>query len=342
MSPTIGNTRSTTIIADSSRKRPRDDNRSGNRWDSGGDQSSTLGNASSSIPQPPPPASSSPPVEATRQISEDDAVAALISSAQSHLESRQVPQESRYRSRYDKTDATNEPRPASFHQRQNRRNDYRDDGTENAKRSRRRRWGDEEGDGATSRHAWGARDTNHDDDDDTKKASLEDKQLANFGLSGALAKDSRTGNTYNGIVLKFSEPPEARTPHTKWRLYVFKKRPKTAQTNNDDSSSDLIETLHIAKQSAYLFGRERKVADVLVEHGSLSRQHCVLQYRAVTDKGTGVVRCLPYLMDLGSAHGTFVNGSRLESARYYELRKKDVITLGASSREYVLMTENTT
>lgn len=47
-------------------------------------------------------------------------------------------------------------------------------------------------------------------------------------------------------------------------------------------------------------------------------------------------------MDLDSTNGTFVNGVRLESARYYELRKGDVITLGASTREYVLLTENST
>lgn len=44
----------------------------------------------------------------------------------------------------------------------------------------------------------------------------------NFGLSGALAKDRATGNTQNGVVMKWSEPPEARVPHKRYRLYVFK------------------------------------------------------------------------------------------------------------------------
>ena len=42
-------------------------------------------------------------------------------------------------------------------------------------------------------------------------------------------------------------------------------------------------------------------------------------------------------MDLESGNGTFINGNKLEPARYYELRKKDVITLGFSTREYVLL-----
>ena len=47
-------------------------------------------------------------------------------------------------------------------------------------------------------------------------------------------------------------------------------------------------------------------------------------------------------MDLGSTNGTFINGVRLDSARYYELRRGDVITLGVSTREYVLLTEQST
>ena len=45
----------------------------------------------------------------------------------------------------------------------------------------------------------------------------------------------------------------------------------------------------------------------------------------------------PYLMDLESTNKTFLNGSDVEAARYYELRDKDVLKFGESSREYVLM-----
>ena len=42
-------------------------------------------------------------------------------------------------------------------------------------------------------------------------------------------------------------------------------------------------------------------------------------------------------MDLESTNKTFLNGSEVEGARYYELREKDVIRFGQSVREYVLM-----
>ena len=42
-------------------------------------------------------------------------------------------------------------------------------------------------------------------------------------------------------------------------------------------------------------------------------------------------------MDLNSANHTFLNGEQLDDARYYELRVKDGIKLGLSTREYVLV-----
>jgi smad nuclear-interacting protein 1 len=42
-------------------------------------------------------------------------------------------------------------------------------------------------------------------------------------------------------------------------------------------------------------------------------------------------------MDLETTNGTMLNGTRIEGARYYELRDKDVLKFGASDRDYVLM-----
>ena len=41
-------------------------------------------------------------------------------------------------------------------------------------------------------------------------------------------------------------------------------------------SSDMLE---ISSQSAYLIGRDRIVADIPVDHPSISKQHAVIQYR---------------------------------------------------------------
>lgn len=44
-------------------------------------------------------------------------------------------------------------------------------------------------------------------------------EAPNFERSGLLAAAS---NTVNGVALKYHEPPEARKPKKKWRLYVYK------------------------------------------------------------------------------------------------------------------------
>jgi smad nuclear-interacting protein 1 len=162
--------------------------------------------------------------------------------------------------------------------------------------------------------------------------TAEDKQKPNFGLSGALAVDESGGggsSMYKGVLLKFQEPPEARTPNTLWRFYVFKRDKQ-------------IDTLHVSKQSAYLWGRNEAIADIPLQHPSCSSQHAVLQYRALPSKETGKMSCQPYLMDLESTNGTFINGVRIEPARYYQLKRGDVLKFGASTREYVLLTANTT
>ena len=169
---------------------------------------------------------------------------------------------------------------------------------------------------------------NNKNDDEGKDGDTKPSHKPNFGLSGALSKDTG-GNVYKGVQLKFQEPPEARAPNTQWRFYVFK-------------GKELLDTLHISKQSAYLCGRNADICDIYMAHPSLSSQHAVLQYRALPHKETGRLSCQPYILDLESTNGTFLNGVRIDAARYYQLKKGDVLTFGASKREYVLLTANTT
>lgn len=166
------------------------------------------------------------------------------------------------------------------------------------------------------------------------KDKEKDKDKPDFGLSGALAGDKSAGVVYKGIMLKWSEPPEARMPVDKWRLYCFK------------DGAEVDKPLHLHRSSAFLFGRERKIADIPTDHPSCSSQHAVLQYRMVnlpSEPGSiGPPRraVKPYLMDLESRNGTFLNGTRIEGSRYYELRSRDVVKFGLSTREYVLIRED--
>lgn len=47
----------------------------------------------------------------------------------------------------------------------------------------------------------------------------------------------------------------------------------------------------------------------------------------------------PYIIDLESINGTYLNNQRVEPRRFYELKEKDVLKFGFSTREYVILTE---
>lgn len=61
--------------------------------------------------------------------------------------------------------------------------------------------------------------------------------------------------------------------------------------------------------------------------------------REATEMDEAVVRKIvkPYLMDLESTNKTFLNGQAVEPSRYIELRAKDILKFGESSKEYVLV-----
>lgn len=168
----------------------------------------------------------------------------------------------------------------------------------------------------------------------SKSATAVDKSKPNFAPSGLLAAATNTVKAADGTstVLKYNEPPEARKPILGWRLYVFK-------------GNEQVELLHIHRQSAYLIGRDRTVADISIDHPSCSKQHAVIQYRHVHEKdefggSKGVIK--PFIIDLESTNGTLVNDEKIPISRYYELKASDVIKFGQSTREYVLLHDEAT
>ena len=154
-----------------------------------------------------------------------------------------------------------------------------------------------------------------------------------YGLSGILAAETNT--QANGSVAVYTEPDEAALPSmsdagARWRLYVFKGGEPLRSVTAKGMDAGVAPPLHVYMQSKYLIGRNREQVDIPVDHPSCSMHHAVLQYRLVEDRdadadGLGletprVVR--PYLMDIGSTNGTFLNGDKIEAQRYYELREK--------------------
>lgn len=122
--------------------------------------------------------------------------------------------------------------------------------------------------------------------------------------------------------LRYKPPQESRMPDKHWRLYIIK-------------DGIELDVLHTHRQPSFLLGRDRTLADIYTDHPSCSKQHAVLQFREITRSEVQVI--LPFLVDLDSTNGTFVNGQRIPPHMFYELRASDVIKFASSTREYVLM-----
>ncbi|KAL2014964.1 hypothetical protein VTK56DRAFT_6650 [Thermocarpiscus australiensis] len=157
------------------------------------------------------------------------------------------------------------------------------------------------------------------------------KEKPNFGTTGLLAAATKSVTAADGstITLKYHEPPEARKPppRDEWKLFVFK-------------GQDIVDTIELGTRSCWLIGRDLAVVDLPAEHPSISKQHAVIQFRYTEKRnefGDKIGRVKPYLIDLESANGTMLNGEKVPESRYLELRNKDMIQFGSSTREYVLM-----
>ena len=157
------------------------------------------------------------------------------------------------------------------------------------------------------------------------------KEKANFGNTGLLAAASNSATQADGstVTLKYHEPSEARkpSPRDQWKLYVFK-------------GDDIVDTVDLSSRSCWLIGREMSVVDLAAEHPSISKQHAVIQFRYTERRnefGDKIGKVKPYLIDLESANGTMLNSGKIQDSRYLELRDKDMVQFGQSTREYVVM-----
>lgn len=91
-------------------------------------------------------------------------------------------------------------------------------------------------------------------------------------------------------------------------------------------NGEIISNHQVMEKSSYTFGRNPTLSDIIMEHPSISRQHAALVHHE-----EGFV----YLIDLNSAHGTFVNGDKLAPNKPKHLKDQDEVKFGASTRTYI-------
>jgi smad nuclear-interacting protein 1 len=94
--------------------------------------------------------------------------------------------------------------------------------------------------------------------------------LPSFEPSGILAEFS---NQYKGVVLKFTEPLDAALPTDHWKIYPFKGEEALGKSNHHLllDLMNFIDAISIfKKKTCYLFGRDPKICDILLDNPSCS------------------------------------------------------------------------
>ena len=152
----------------------------------------------------------------------------------------------------------------------------------------------------------------------------------NFERSGLLNNESSQERR------RWIEPIDACLPvdsPIEYRLFVFK-------------GEEQVGMFVLQGKSYFTIGRNEQECDFVALHPSVSSKHAVIQFRRIFQETTKEPtdptippqsKVLPFLVDVASANGTLLNGSRLEPNVYYELKSGDVLNIGASTRDYVLM-----
>jgi len=127
------------------------------------------------------------------------------------------------------------------------------------------------------------------------------------------------------VVDKWKPPPWTEPPSRPCALDVRSNtysNPYLAHRLDEDGG-DVDETIRLSGRCTVI-GRSSQLADLLVRHESLSRQHAALMY---AEKDT-------FLQDLGSASGTFIDGKRLPANEPTKLAEGAQITFGDSKATY--------
>ena len=84
----------------------------------------------------------------------------------------------------------------------------------------------------------------------------------------------------------------------------------------------------IDNKKCYFFGRNKQLCDFCIDHQSCSRVHAALVWHKHLSR--------PFIIDLGSTHGTYIGRIRLESKKPQQVPIDSEIHFGASTRIYII------
>ena len=92
-----------------------------------------------------------------------------------------------------------------------------------------------------------------------------------------------------------------------------------------------IKSFSLSVKSFFIIGRNKSLCDITLTNPTISRTHCVLQYRNNESL---------FIYDLNSVYGTFINGEKINPLKYYQLKSGDIFKLGNSKKMFILNRES--
>lgn len=122
------------------------------------------------------------------------------------------------------------------------------------------------------------------------------------------------------VTVPYKEPSWSGPPDMTYKFEVLK-------------SGVILETIDLSKKNFHVVGRSPN-CDISMAHPSISRNHAIIQFRAVGDEKNGKGL---YVYDLDSTHGTYWNGSRIRSKTYVRIQGGHLIKFGGSQRKFILL-----
>ncbi|XP_066251249.1 kanadaptin [Euwallacea similis] len=165
---------------------------------------------------------------------------------------------------------------------------------------------------------------------ETKNPVQENEKIEDFVTEESLtpeelkAEVSSSGQKTKSPVFPYKEPEWSGLPEASGKPYVLEVL----------KNGSIIETVDLMKKPFWVFGRLPH-CDVSMQHPTISRYHAVLQYRENPSESDPPGF---YVYDLGSTHGTFLNGkgNKLKPKMYAPLKVGHMIRLGCSQRSFIL------
>ena len=163
--------------------------------------------------------------------------------------------------------------------------------------------------------------------EEKEKEVIIEKEKPNFEPSGILQRDLEfeyNKSMNNKILINYNPPSDSIIPTDIWFFFKFTENKKEPE-----------ETYKLINKEFFLIGKDPRICDIRIKQKNISRQHAVIQFRKIKKESEWEI--LPYLIDLNSTNGTYLNGEKIDNKKYYELRDKDELNFGDKKIDFVLM-----